>query len=107
MGRACFDADNYGALLVVDAEAELGQQEKAKLEADVKLRGLSLIVFSDWYDEDFLSQVWPTTVQYFVGDSVCSKKGFRTAWLAAAAAAAAGFNQRLVTPCSGWVAGLA
>lgn len=55
--RASFDADHYGALLMVDPEAELGQEEKAKLELDVKERGLSLVVFADWYSEDMMSQV--------------------------------------------------
>ncbi|CAN0339305.1 unnamed protein product, partial [Hapterophycus canaliculatus] len=32
---SCFEAESYGALLVVDPEAELGREEKAKLEADV------------------------------------------------------------------------
>ncbi|CAN0189465.1 unnamed protein product [Pylaiella littoralis] len=54
---ASFDADQYGALLMVDPEAELGQEEKAKLELDVKERGLSLVVFADWYSEDMMSQV--------------------------------------------------
>lgn len=55
--RSSFDAEHYGALLVVDPEAELGQEEKTKLELDVKERGLSLVVFADWYSEDMMSQV--------------------------------------------------
>lgn len=42
---------------MVDSEAELGQDEKAKLEMDVKDRGLSLVVFADWYSTDIMSQV--------------------------------------------------
>lgn len=55
--RSSFDADQYGALLVVDPEAELGPEEKAKLELDVRKRGLSLVVFADWYSENMMSQV--------------------------------------------------
>ncbi|CAN0170130.1 unnamed protein product, partial [Ectocarpus sp. 12 AP-2014] len=54
---SCFDAESYGALLVVDPEAELGQDEKAKLEMDVKERGLSVVVFADWYSTDVMSKV--------------------------------------------------
>eukprot|EP00752_Nemacystus_decipiens_P008224 g7354.t1 len=54
---SCFDAANYGALLVVDPEAELSREEKAKLEADVKDRGLSLVLFADWYSEEVVDQV--------------------------------------------------
>ncbi|CAN0343937.1 unnamed protein product, partial [Ectocarpus fasciculatus] len=54
---SCFDAESYGALLVVDSEADLGQDEKAKLEMDVKERGLSVVVFADWYSTDVMSQV--------------------------------------------------
>ncbi|CAN0439504.1 unnamed protein product, partial [Ectocarpus sp. 13 AM-2016] len=54
---SCFDAESYGALLVVDPEAELGQDEKAKLEMDVKERGLSVVVFADWYGTDVMSKV--------------------------------------------------
>lgn len=56
--RSCFDAENYGAFLVVDPEAELGLEERAKLESDVKDRGLSLVLFADWYSEDVMAQVY-------------------------------------------------
>lgn len=55
--RTSFEADNYGALLVVDPEAELGTEEKSKLESDVREKGLSLVLFADWYSQDVMSQV--------------------------------------------------
>ncbi|CAL5228891.1 g12106 [Coccomyxa viridis] len=47
----CFDATQYGALLMVDLEEEYYPEEIAKLEQDVK-DGLGLIVFADWYNVD-------------------------------------------------------
>lgn len=41
----------------MDPEAELSQEEKAKLESDVKENGLSLVLFADWYSDDVMSQV--------------------------------------------------
>ncbi|EIE27171.1 subtilisin-like protein [Coccomyxa subellipsoidea C-169] len=47
----CFDASQYGALLMVDLEEEYYPEEIAKLEADVEA-GLGLIVFGEWYNVD-------------------------------------------------------
>lgn len=55
--RTQFDAEDYGALLLVDPEAGIGDEEKEKLVRDVKEKGLSLVVFADWYSEDVMSQV--------------------------------------------------
>lgn len=46
----CFDAENYGALMIVDSEDEFYPDEVAKLVEDVRSRGLGLLVFADWYD---------------------------------------------------------
>ncbi|EZA58379.1 hypothetical protein DMN91_005650 [Ooceraea biroi] len=46
----CFNAKNYGTLLVVDAEEEFFPEEIAKLKRDVENDGLSVIVFADWYN---------------------------------------------------------
>ena len=46
----CFDASNYGALLLVDAEEEYSEAEIAKLESDVKKKGLGVAVFAEWYN---------------------------------------------------------
>jgi membrane-bound transcription factor site-1 protease len=45
----CFDAADYGTLLLIDAEEEYAPAEIAKLEADVKERGLSVVIFGEWY----------------------------------------------------------
>jgi membrane-bound transcription factor site-1 protease len=46
----CFQAENYKALLLVDSEEEYHPEERAKLTADINQRGLSLLVFADWYN---------------------------------------------------------
>jgi membrane-bound transcription factor site-1 protease len=46
----CFDAKNYGTLLIVDSEDEFSKSEILKLNDDVINKGLSLIIFSDWYN---------------------------------------------------------
>nr|CAD7257503.1 unnamed protein product [Timema shepardi] len=45
----CFDASQYGMVLLVDPEEEYFPEEVAKLKRDVD-NGLSLIVFADWYN---------------------------------------------------------
>ncbi|CAI7841397.1 unnamed protein product, partial [Closterium sp. NIES-54] len=45
----CFDAREYGALLMVDMEEEYYAEEIAKLHHDVTALGLGLIVVGDWY----------------------------------------------------------
>jgi membrane-bound transcription factor site-1 protease len=44
----CFDARNYGALIVIDSEEEFFDDEIAKLVKDVNEEGLGLIVMADW-----------------------------------------------------------
>ena len=53
----CFDAKNYGALMIVDPEDEFHEEEEAKLYQDVVDEGLSLLVFADWYDEGVMDQL--------------------------------------------------
>jgi len=53
----CFDAENYAALLIVDPEEEFFIEEIAKIVQDVKYRGLSIVVFADWYNEDAMHAV--------------------------------------------------
>ena len=50
----CFEASNYGAIIMVDSEDEFYPEEISKLEKDVKDHGLGLIIFSDWYDLETL-----------------------------------------------------
>jgi len=46
----CFDAREYGALLVADPEDEWYLEERRKLSADVADEGLALLVFGEWYN---------------------------------------------------------
>jgi len=46
----CFDASQYGALLIVDPEEEFLESELEKLHRDVTEGGLHLVVVSEWYD---------------------------------------------------------
>jgi membrane-bound transcription factor site-1 protease len=53
----CFDARNYAALLVVDPEEELWEEEQRKLEIDMRTLGLSLLVLADWYNVDVMKKL--------------------------------------------------
>ncbi|KAK4349041.1 hypothetical protein RND71_031796 [Anisodus tanguticus] len=48
----CFDARQYGTLLLVDLEDEYFPEEIKKLRDDVGNSGLSVVVFADWYNVD-------------------------------------------------------
>ncbi|KAL3327841.1 hypothetical protein AABB24_035488 [Solanum stoloniferum] len=48
----CFDARQYGTLLLVDLEDEYFPEEIKKLRDDVINSGLSVVVFADWYNVD-------------------------------------------------------
>lgn len=52
----CFDAENYGALLVVDPEDYFSGAEITKLRRDIEQLDLSLIVLADWYSQPLLEQ---------------------------------------------------
>ncbi|CAG0924790.1 unnamed protein product, partial [Notodromas monacha] len=53
----CFDAQNYGVLLVVDPEEEFFPEEVTKLKRDVESGSLSLLVFADWYNTTVMKKV--------------------------------------------------
>lgn len=53
----CFDANNYGALLLVDPEDYFGQEEVVKLRDDIESNGLSIIVLADWYNQGIIDEV--------------------------------------------------
>lgn len=53
----CFDAEQYGALLLVDSEEEFSASEKEKLRKDMTERGLSLVVFAEWYHVNIMKQM--------------------------------------------------
>ncbi|XP_057545645.1 subtilisin-like protease SBT6.1 [Amaranthus tricolor] len=46
----CFDARQYGTLLLVDLEEEYFEEEINKLKEDVLNTGLGLVVFAEWYN---------------------------------------------------------
>jgi membrane-bound transcription factor site-1 protease len=50
----CFDAADYGILMIVDPEEEFFPEEIKKIYTDVTVDGLSLVVISDWYHHDLL-----------------------------------------------------
>ena len=52
----CIDMSKYGTLLIVDSEEEFFVEEISKLRRDVDT-GLSLIVFSDWYNTTVMKKV--------------------------------------------------
>ncbi|CAI9264604.1 unnamed protein product [Lactuca saligna] len=53
----CFDANNYGSLLMVDLEDEYFEEEIRKLKDDVVVSGLGLVVFGDWYNVDTITKM--------------------------------------------------
>lgn len=46
-----------GALLLVDSEEEFFPEEISKLKLDVEERGLSLVVFADWYNSEVMKKI--------------------------------------------------
>ncbi|XP_010254111.1 PREDICTED: subtilisin-like protease SBT6.1 [Nelumbo nucifera] len=48
----CFDAQQYGTLMMVDLEDEYFEEEVEKLRDDVINNGLGLAVFAEWYNVD-------------------------------------------------------
>jgi hypothetical protein len=52
----CFDASNYGALLIIDPEDYFSEAEIVKLRDDVENNELSLIVMGDWYNENVMKE---------------------------------------------------
>lgn len=48
----CFDARQYGTLMLVDLEDEYFREEIEKLRDDVIYTGLGLAVFGEWYNVD-------------------------------------------------------
>ncbi|KAJ1453486.1 peptidase S8/S53 domain-containing protein [Pelagophyceae sp. CCMP2097] len=56
-GYECFDAAEYGALLVVDSEDEFAAAEIGKISKDVRDKGLGLFVVADWHDPKLVEEV--------------------------------------------------
>ncbi|GAB0090196.1 hypothetical protein DMENIID0001_048910 [Sergentomyia squamirostris] len=53
----CFNASNYGTLLIVDPEEEFFSEEIAKLKKDILEGDLSVIVFADWYNTTIMRKI--------------------------------------------------
>ena len=53
----CFDAKEYGTLLIVDPEREFNDEEIVKLKKDYDQLALSVIVFADWYNTTIMQKV--------------------------------------------------
>jgi len=68
----CFDARDYGSLLIVDPEEEYYPEEITKLKKDFDTLGLSIIVFADWYNVSVMKKVKfydENTRQWWVPDT--------------------------------------
>lgn len=57
----CFNASNYGALLVIDPEEEFFPEEIKKIENDITTYNLSVIIFADWYNVSVMKEVYLST----------------------------------------------
>lgn len=53
----CFDAKNYGTLLIVDPEEEFFDEEITKLKDDVYNYDLSVIIYADWYNVSVMRKI--------------------------------------------------
>ncbi|XP_012846448.1 PREDICTED: subtilisin-like protease SBT6.1 isoform X2 [Erythranthe guttata] len=53
----CFDANQYGTLLLVDLEEEYFPEEINKLKDDIINNGLGVAVFADWYNVDSMMKM--------------------------------------------------
>lgn len=63
----CYDASDYGTLLVVDPEDEFFDEEIEKIYNDVTEKGLNLVVLADWYN----TQVSSTSIHsYYMSDLI-------------------------------------
>jgi hypothetical protein len=53
----CFDAKKYSMLFIVDSEDVFSAAERQKLQNDVDVHGLSLVVIAEWYDVKVMRSV--------------------------------------------------
>lgn len=53
----CFDASNYGAIMIVDPEEDFFVDEIAKLQSDILNKDLSLVIMADWYDSELTNNL--------------------------------------------------
>lgn len=60
----CFNATNYGSLLVIDPEEEFFSEEIVKIENDIANYNLSVIIFADWYNVSVMKKVHCYSVNF-------------------------------------------
>lgn len=53
----CFNASNYGTLLIVDPEEEFFTEEIRKFKQDVLDNDLSVIIFADWFNTSVMRKI--------------------------------------------------
>uniref|UniRef100_A0A6B2KXI5 Uncharacterized protein n=1 Tax=Arcella intermedia TaxID=1963864 RepID=A0A6B2KXI5_9EUKA len=53
----CFNASNYGTLLIVDPEEEFYKTEISTLQDFIENNGLSLLVVGDWYNVEVMEKI--------------------------------------------------
>ncbi|KAH8373412.1 hypothetical protein KR009_006393 [Drosophila setifemur] len=53
----CFNATEYGALMIVDPEREFDDSEITALKENVYKNGLSIVVFADWYNATVMKKI--------------------------------------------------
>ncbi|XP_055908527.1 membrane-bound transcription factor site-1 protease isoform X2 [Eupeodes corollae] len=53
----CFNASDYGTLLIVDPEEEFFDEEIAKLKDDIYTHELSVVIFGDWYNTTVMKKI--------------------------------------------------
>ncbi|CRL02462.1 CLUMA_CG015092, isoform A [Clunio marinus] len=68
----CFNASNYGTLLIVDPEEEYFESEIGKVRDDILEKNLSVIIFADWYNTTVMKHMKfydQNTRQWWVPDT--------------------------------------
>lgn len=53
----CFDATQYGALIIMDPEEEYHPAEVVKLAEDIQTHQLSVVMIGDWYNVDVMKKI--------------------------------------------------
>ncbi|KAH8329639.1 hypothetical protein KR074_005924 [Drosophila pseudoananassae] len=53
----CFNASDYGALLIVDPEREFEDAEIVALKDNVYRKGLGVVIFADWYNTTVMKKI--------------------------------------------------
>ncbi|XP_070070708.1 membrane-bound transcription factor site-1 protease [Drosophila takahashii] len=53
----CFNASDYGALLIVDPEREFADDEITALKENVYNKGLNVVIFGDWYNTTVMKKI--------------------------------------------------